>query len=61
MHRIVVFGSLNIDTVYSVDHIVRPGETISSNSVMKNPGGKGLNQASAIARTGLPVFMAGKI
>ena len=61
MHRIVVFGSLNIDTVYSVDHIVRPGETISSYSVMKNPGGKGLNQASAIARTGLPVFMAGKI
>ena len=28
--RVLNFGSLNIDYVYSVDHFVQKGETISS-------------------------------
>lgn len=59
MKKILVFGSLNIDIVYSLDHIVRPGETILSTDIEKNAGGKGLNQACAISKTGLDVFMAG--
>lgn len=59
MKKILVFGSLNIDIVYSLDHIVRPGETILSSDIEKNPGGKGLNQACAISKTGLDVYMAG--
>ena len=59
MKKILVFGSLNIDIVYSLDHIVRPGETILSTSIEKNAGGKGLNQACAISKTGLDVYMAG--
>ena len=59
MKKILVFGSLNIDIVYSLDHIVRPGETILSSSIEKNAGGKGLNQACAISKTGLDVYMAG--
>ena len=55
MKKILVFGSLNIDIVYSLDHIVRPGETILSTSIEKNAGGKGLNQACAISKTGLDV------
>lgn len=59
--RAIVFGSLNMDFVYEVDHIVQPGETILSKSLKKNPGGKGLNQAIALARAGCSVDIAGKI
>jgi ribokinase len=59
--KILVFGSLNIDMVFSVDHIVVPGETISSTSLVKSAGGKGANQAAALAKAGMPVYMAGKI
>ncbi len=61
MNKILNFGSLNIDIVYTLDHIVRPGETISSEEINTFCGGKGLNQSVAIARSGLEVFHAGKI
>jgi ribokinase len=47
--------------IFSVDHIVAPGETIGSTSLVKSAGGKGANQAAALAKAGLPVYMAGKI
>ena len=59
--RILNFGSLNIDHVYRVDHIVHPGETIGSNSYSRFCGGKGLNQSIALARAGAEVWHAGKI
>lgn len=59
--RILNFGSLNIDYVYQVDHIVKPGETISSNKMQVFPGGKGLNQSIALARAGAEVWHAGCI
>lgn len=59
--KVLVYGSLNIDLLYSVDHIVKPGETISSTSLVKSAGGKGANQAAALAKAGLAVYMAGKI
>ena len=59
--RILNFGSCNIDTVYNVSNIVRPGETISAVSVKSFPGGKGLNQSVAIAKAGVPVYHAGCI
>lgn len=57
----LVFGSLNIDIVYQLPHIVAPGETITSNQRSIHPGGKGANQAAALARAGANTFMAGKI
>ena len=48
--KVLCFGSLNLDYVYPVDHIVRSGETESSDGVSLNCGGKGLNQAIALAR-----------
>lgn len=48
--RVLNFGSLNIDYVYSLDHIVAPGETITSRGLEVFPGGKGLNQSVALAR-----------
>jgi ribokinase len=59
--KILDYGSLNIDLVFSVDHIVRPGETISSGGLVKSAGGKGANQSAALAKAGLQVFIAGKI
>ena len=47
-------GSLNIDDVFRTTHIVRPGETIPSRTLDRYPGGKGLNQSTALARAGAP-------
>lgn len=59
--KILNFGSLNIDRVYEVDHLVRPGETITSRSYRECCGGKGLNQSIALASAGARVHHAGKI
>ncbi|MDR0583053.1 MAG: ribokinase [Treponema sp.] len=59
--KVLVYGSLNIDLIFSVDHVVRPGETISGKSLTKSAGGKGANQAAALAKAGLRVYAAGKI
>ncbi|MEA5033232.1 MAG: ribokinase [Sphaerochaeta sp.] len=60
--RIVNFGSTNIDIVFSVDHIVLPGETIGSTSMIRTTGGKGANQSVAVAKAGQhEVFHAGRI
>jgi ribokinase len=59
--RILNFGSLNYDCVYSVDHIVLPGETIAAGKMETFCGGKGLNQSVALARAGAEVFHAGLV
>lgn len=50
--RFLVMGSLNYDYIYSLDHIVEPGETIASVKLDKACGGKGFNQAAALAKAG---------
>lgn len=57
--KILNFGSLNMDYVYEVDHFVEPGETMSSNGLFVNCGGKGLNQSIAAAKAGNVVYHAG--
>lgn len=59
--RILNFGSLNVDYVYSVDYFVRAGETLKANGREVIPGGKGLNQSIALARAGAKVCHAGCI
>jgi len=59
--KIYNLGSLNIDYVYSVDHFVSAGETISSEKMQIFPGGKGLNQSVALARAGASVIHGAKI
>lgn len=59
--KILNFGSCNIDYVYSLDHIVKSGETENSDRLEIYPGGKGLNQSIAIARAGGEVYHAGCI
>lgn len=59
--KVLCFGSLNIDYVYSVDHFVSKGETIASNGLQVFSGGKGLNQSIALAKAGTKVYHAGAI
>jgi len=59
--KILNFGSCNIDYVYSLDHIVEPGETETSYKMEIFPGGKGLNQSIAVARAGATIYHAGCI
>ncbi|MEK4872307.1 MULTISPECIES: ribokinase [Niallia] len=59
--KILNFGSLNIDKVYSVPHFVSAGETLSSTNYEEFPGGKGLNQSIALAKAGAEVYHTGKI
>ena len=40
--RILNIGSLNIDNVFIVPHIVSSGETLSCNSYQQVAGGKGI-------------------
>jgi len=59
MIRILNMGSINIDYVYAVPHFVQAGETLSATSRQIFPGGKGLNQSIALARSGGDVTHAG--
>lgn len=59
--RILCFGSMNKDYVYSVDHIVQPGETGRTYEKQVFFGGKGLNQSIAAARAGAGVYHAGRV
>ena len=59
--RILCLGSLNMDYIYQVSHIVQPGETLTSEKLDVLSGGKGLNQAIAMGRTGMNVCLAGRI
>lgn len=59
--KVVTYGSLNVDYVYSVDHIVLGGETILSAGREVFPGGKGLNQTVALAKAGVDIYLAGLV
>ena len=59
--KIINFGSINIDHVYRVPHLVKPGETLSSLDLVTGLGGKGANQSVAIARAGVSVAHVGRV
>lgn len=59
--KVLCFGSMNLDHVYQMEHIVRPGETLSSGGYQVFPGGKGLNQTVALRRAGLDTWFAGRV
>ncbi len=59
--KVLTIGSMNIDHVYSVDHIVQPGETLTTGGMNVFLGGKGINQSMAVAKAGAEVYHSGMI
>ena len=59
--RVLNIGSLNLDYVYSVDHIILPGETEATGTRNTFLGGKGMNQSCALAKAGVEVYHGGLI
>ena len=59
--KVLNMGSMNLDYVYSVDHIIQPGETEATGSRNIFLGGKGINQSCALAKAGVEVYHAGMI
>ncbi|MDB6177092.1 ribokinase [Paracoccus sp. Z330] len=52
-------GSINIDHVYRLNHLPRPGETLAATTYSVGLGGKGANQSIAAARAGAATLHLG--
>lgn len=61
MKKIIVIGSSNTDMVVRSEHLPRAGETVLGGGFMMVGGGKGANQAVAVARMGHPVVFAAAV
>lgn len=60
-NSVIVFGSINMDLVVRAPSLPVPGETLLGHDFFTAPGGKGANQAVAIARLGVPTQMVGRV
>ncbi|MCX7595042.1 MAG: ribokinase [Fischerella sp.] len=58
---VIVFGSINIDLVATAPRLPLPGETLLGHNFFKAPGGKGANQAVALANLGIPTQIVGRV
>ncbi len=59
--KALVFGSLNIDKVYSLPHLPEKGETLYCKGYELHVGGKGLNQSVSLKKSGSDSYMAGLV
>lgn len=59
--HVIVFGSINMDLVARTPSLPVPGETLLGYSLATVPGGKGANQAVAVARLHTPTVMVGRV
>ena len=57
--RLAVVGSINIDMTVTAERIPLKGETLMGDNISYIPGGKGANQAVAMAKLGAEVEMFG--
>ena len=58
---IIVVGSINTDLVAVTKRMPVVGETVIASDFQIHPGGKGANQAVAVARLGYPVRLIGRL
>lgn len=61
MKNILVIGSINMDYVIHTDRLPKLGETITGSDFAMNYGGKGANQAVAVAKQGCATKMLGAV
>lgn len=57
--KLAVVGSINMDMTVTAERIPHKGETLRGDSISYIPGGKGANQAVAMAKLGAQVEMFG--
>jgi ribokinase len=58
---VIVLGSVNMDLVVHTPRLPDPGETLMGSRFLTTPGGKGANQAVALARLGVPTQLVGRV
>lgn len=61
MKKIVVLGSINVDTILNISHLPQPGETMHMEDRSTAGGGKGANQALAAVRAGAETSFISKV
>lgn len=61
MNRVIVLGSINLDTTLRMVKLPLPGETVHAHEVFSSGGGKGANQAIAAQRSGAQTSFVGAI
>jgi TonB family protein len=61
MRKIYVVGSINMDLIINTDVVPEAGMTVTGYGFMTNPGGKGANQAVAVAKCGGVSRMVGAV
>ncbi|WP_332908221.1 ribokinase [Naasia lichenicola] len=61
MGKVIVVGSLNVDSIVTVERHPRPGETLIGGDLQTMFGGKGANQAVAAAMAAAQVSMIGRV
>ena len=61
MGKILIAGSLNMDIVFEMERMPKPGETVMGRSLRYSPGGKGANQACAAGKLGADAAMLGYV
>lgn len=61
MKKCAVIGSINMDLTVNAPRFPMPGETLTGTRFQTVPGGKGANQAVALAKLGIPVVMFGRV
>lgn len=59
--KILVIGSINIDTYLNVSAFPHTGKTVTSSTSSVYPGGKGINQAIGVSRLGHRVSLIGNV
>lgn len=59
--RILVIGSITIDTYLSVHTLPKAGVTVPTQATHSSPGGRGFNEAIGVAKFGVPVMLLGNV
>lgn len=60
-NKVIVFGSINMDLVVKTPRLPIGGETLLGRDFFTAPGGKGANQAVAIAQLNIPTYIVGRV
>ena len=61
MSKVYVLGSINMDMVISSPYIPKEGETLHGSNFFLNCGGKGANQAVAVAKQNVETYLVGNV